>query len=1090
VFLRSSHPRPSRLTAAVLLLVAVAWAIGSRPGQAQGTGTAAEASATAAQAEMLGCIQRGEGRQALLAARRAVESKRHAQPDSLAVAQFMEDLGTQFVIAEADSLRPLGLPLLLQALEWRRRAAGERSATVAAATNVLSTYYYLLGRFDEAAEWEHRSLAVLESTPGVSDSLLAFTRRDLGLIYYQLGRYAEARDLFKSGLPVFEHGPNQNAFLAADLNNCLGEIMRLEVRYADSQRYFSRATQLLDSLIANESEATLKLTYERFSAVVWLNRANLLYEQSRYDEAEARYRWVVNLLETKGSEPMALPHAYLNVAEICRFQGRYAEAEAFYTKALELARKEAGPDNPDTFWFQHSLAELFAEQGRDAEAEAAYRDCIRLLERAGTAGAARIGMPLRSLANLLRERRRYDEAEPLYRRSMEAYNRVLGAQSPELARSKAALARCLFDRPNPDFKTAQTLTQEALQVLDATRVFPEAQLEALLLSAEILHQQGDTRHAREVLATAVRGAETLRRVSSVDEHGRAAFFADYAPAFEKMVAWTLEQGDVPAAIEFTERFRARVLLEQMRLARVDVMAGLPDSLRVQLEHREHKASLDLAQAERQLALLQQQPGANARDDSLRTQDLLRARDAGLEKLRVVQDEARRRSPLWSQAVASGDSTVSLAQMQGELTGASEAWLLYHVGAETSHAIFVPKKGAPQAFALQIDSAGARVLGVAGGPVTRDKLGRILLAAQSHAGAPTRGVTRIDTVEPAGRSVMELLENPDRPLLDGEQACLHALWNALVPAALQSQVRRLERVVIVPDGVLHRLPFEALVLETPRRGAASTYWLERGPIIRYAPSATVLWTQARMLRQRPGSKTPHGTLSVSDAIFERPPAGAAAAAGDPPGQTTRAGGSGTLPRLPGTRVESQRITAAFGASAVVLLEGPDATEARVRRALPGKRYIHLATHGIVESRRDDLYAALALTPGAPGKIDRADDGFLELSEIYGLQLDADLVVLSACSTHQGSWVEGDGIFALTRGCLAAGCPRVIGSLWNVADASTAEMIGDLFAAIAAAEQGHDVPDFSRALRDARLRLLKSRNWNHPFYWAPFVFLGQR
>jgi CHAT domain-containing protein len=174
--------------------------------------------------------------------------------------------------------------------------------------------------------------------------------------------------------------------------------------------------------------------------------------------------------------------------------------------------------------------------------------------------------------------------------------------------------------------------------------------------------------------------------------------------------------------------------------------------------------------------------------------------------------------------------------------------------------------------------------------------------------------------------------------------------------------------------------------------------------------------------------------------------------------------------------------------VVVLQREEASEARVRAELPGKTYIHLATHGIVENRRDDVYAALALTPGPGRATVRGDDGFLELSEIYGLHVDAELVVLSACSTHQGGWIEGDGVFALSRGFLAAGCQRVVGSLWQVDDASTAEMIGSLFMQLAQRERSGARQDYARALRDARLHLLHSARWRHPYYWAPFVILG--
>jgi CHAT domain-containing protein/tetratricopeptide (TPR) repeat protein len=1034
--------------------------------------------ADAARTEMVESIHRGEGRRALAAARQAADAKASTEPDSLEVARFIEELGVEFVTADIDSMRPLGLPLLFEALELRQRAAGENSIVVADAKTIVSTYYYLLGRYDESAEWQRQSLAVLESRHDVPDSVLAFTRKELGLVYYQLGRYTEARQLWETALAF---AGRNDPFLAANIHNSLGELMRLEVRYAEARQHFERSTQVADSLIAHAPDPDTQLQYERFVGIVWLNRANLLYEESRYEEAQERYRWVVDLFETKGAgQPMVLPSAYLNVAEICRFQGRYAEAERYYRRAVELGRQEAGADNPDTFWFLHSLGELFVEQARYVEADSAFRQCVSLLERSGTAGEARIGLPLRSLGNLMRAQGRHDEAGEFYRRSSAAYERVVGPESPELARTRVALARCLFEQPQPNVAEARAQMDAALRVLHATGVFPEARLDAELLSAEIVHRDGDVKRARDALAAGLADAEMLRTRASVDDRGRAAFFADYAPAFEKLVAWNLDLGDVAGAVQSIERFRARVLLEQMRIAGVDLLDGLPDSTRARLQQREQAASLSVAEADQRLTMLRQAL-ASAAADSQQAHDLMRARDRALEELRVVQGEVRRASPLWNQMLAAGDEIVSVQQIQSDLVQGDEAWLVYHVGAEASHVILVERKRA-RAFELRAEPVDAAALGIASGAVTRAQLAQVLVAARPAQVAQGRGVAvqSVPDTPPVVdvRPLLGVIESPAVAFAAPEAQRLHALWNVLVPAALRRDVRGLDRVVVVPDGVLHRFPFEALILDAPRSGAPPRFWLEHGPIVRYAPSATVLWTQARGATG--GTKVGGGILSVSDPVFGAVP---------PELLDDTQSAEASLQRLPGTAAESERLAAAFGAPAVVFLRQDAATEARVRRELHAKRYVHLATHGITANRRDDVYAALALTPGGAAT-DRADDGFLELSEVYGLHLDADLVVLSACSTHEGAWIEGDGVFALTRGFLASGCRRVVGSLWRVDDASTAEMVGTFFGSIAAAERGKRQPDFARALRDARLRLLRSAEWSHPYHWAAFVMLGSR
>jgi CHAT domain-containing protein len=170
---------------------------------------------------------------------------------------------------------------------------------------------------------------------------------------------------------------------------------------------------------------------------------------------------------------------------------------------------------------------------------------------------------------------------------------------------------------------------------------------------------------------------------------------------------------------------------------------------------------------------------------------------------------------------------------------------------------------------------------------------------------------------------------------------------------------------------------------------------------------------------------------------------------------------------------------------------EANEPNLRAALPGKRYLHLATHGLVDQHQHSSLAALALTP-PPGETTNAeDDGFLQLYEIFDLKLpECELAVLSACKTNVGRAFEGEGVFALSRGFLAAGARRVIASQWSVDDVSTAELMGTFFQKIAAAEKAGQQIDYALALRDAKRRVRSEKQWAAPYYWAPFILTGKR
>jgi CHAT domain-containing protein len=202
--------------------------------------------------------------------------------------------------------------------------------------------------------------------------------------------------------------------------------------------------------------------------------------------------------------------------------------------------------------------------------------------------------------------------------------------------------------------------------------------------------------------------------------------------------------------------------------------------------------------------------------------------------------------------------------------------------------------------------------------------------------------------------------------------------------------------------------------------------------------------------------------------------------------------GSFAPLPGTASETRAIASAFGQEsdeALEVIQGLDATEAALRAALPGKRYLHLATHGWVDARRNALFASLVLTPPPGETSDLANDGFLQLHEIYDLPLQAaELAVLSACETNLGVAVEGEGVFALSRGFLTAGARRVIASQWAVDDASTAALMGAFFEAVVAAERAGLPVDYAHALRDAKRRVRQESNWQNPYFWAPFILIG--
>ena len=269
----------------------------------------------------------------------------------------------------------------------------------------------------------------------------------------------------------------------------------------------------------------------------------------------------------------------------------------------------------------------------------------------------------------------------------------------------------------------------------------------------------------------------------------------------------------------------------------------------------------------------------------------------------------------------------------------------------------------------------------------------------------------------------------------------------------------QRVILVPQGDLFLVPFAALL------DADGNYLMEQHTLLT-APSLHVL----ALTQQRRQQQSRHLAANDDVLVVGNPDM--------PEVQIPSEGWEGELSRLVWAEREAVQIAELFGAEA---LTGGAATEARIKQQMTAPRLLHLATHGLLEygfpdeSGVRDLPGAIALAPG------NGEDGLLTAAEIYGMNLNADLVVLSACDTGRGR-ITGDGVVGLSRAFISAGAPSVVVSLWAVSDESTAALMVEFYNQL---DQGQDK---AQALRQAMLTMLQQYP-EDPKHWAAFTLIGE-
>jgi len=286
------------------------------------------------------------------------------------------------------------------------------------------------------------------------------------------------------------------------------------------------------------------------------------------------------------------------------------------------------------------------------------------------------------------------------------------------------------------------------------------------------------------------------------------------------------------------------------------------------------------------------------------------------------------------------------------------------------------------------------------------------------------------------------------------------------------LQSIENLIIVPDGVLYYLPFEALSLSDEKKPSVQ-YVVERFAVS-YSPSSSSLYFLTRK-ESGPRSKR---LLAFGDPIYQRGS-----------GLETKKQTAGEILRefylnqgfrfspLPFSKKEVRGLSKHFPAGKVEIFLGKKAKE-EVLKSIPLTEYgiVHFACHGLLDEQVP-FRSALVLSIDE----DKKEDGFLQVREIYNLRFNAEMVVLSACQTGRGRLESGEGILGLPRIFFYAGAKSVISTLWPINDKSTSFLMRSLYEHLAKGESK------SQAIRSAKINMLKSK-YAHPFYWAAFVLNG--
>jgi CHAT domain-containing protein/Tfp pilus assembly protein PilF len=915
-----------------------------------------------------------------------------------------------------------------EALELYRRATDRNGE--AQTLNNIGEAYESLGETQKALEHYNEALPLRRAVGDRKGEAITLT--NIGSVYDTLGEAQKALEKYNEALPI-SRAVGDRRGEAVTLNN-IGAFYWMQGETQKALEKYNEALPIFQA-VGTRSEETTTLNN---IAVVY----GLLGEMQKALEKFNEILPIKRAIGDRKGEAITL----INIGMVYGLLGETQKALEKLNEAL-LIWRATGNRSGEAFALNR-IGWVYRSLGETQKALEKFNEALLIMRatgnRSGQANTlSNIGEVYWLLGETQKALEKYNEALPISREvgdlQMEAATlHNIGSVYDLLGETQKALEH--YNEALPISRATGDRNREA----------------AILLSiARAEQKRGNLTQARQTIEQAISIVESVR-ASIGSQELRDSFFASRQDFYESYIEVLMQMHKQNPAASFdalalavSERARARSLLELLTEASADIRQGVDSSL---LERERSLQQRLNAKAAAQVRLLNRKHTPEQADAAAKEIAAI------IAEYEEIQAEIRARSPRY--AALTQPQPLSLMEIQQQALDEDTLLVEYALGEERSYLWLVSHRS--------IDSYEL----------------------------PPRA-----ELEAAARRVYELLivrpkrGTPPDPKLIAQAKTLSRML--LGPVAQQLGAKRL---VVVAPGALSYLPFAALPApEDEKRSSVDYEPLIAKHEVVTVPSASVL---SVIRRETAGRQRATKSIAVlADPVFEASDPRLAPAknhSGETPAVLSADAELSELKRsirtmnfsdarsgftrLPFSRREAESVIALTPRGTG--LKATDFSASRTLAMSPQLsqyRILHFATHGLLNSERPELSGLVFSLVDQEGK---PQDGFLRLHEIYNLQLNADLIVLSACETGLGKEIKGEGLIGLTRGFMYSGAPRVVASLWNVDDFATAELMKLFYQRML-----KDGLPAGAALRAAQLELSGQKRWASPYFWAGFVLHGE-
>lgn len=943
------------------------------------------------------------------------------------------------------------------------------------ALDSLADAAYRAGDYKAAIIYGETLLGKIELRSGTQDSTYGYFSNYLGFMNLYVGNYSAAEKLFLQAERIYT---NINGEEHKDVVIALGGLAKLYNQmehYEKAEKILLKTKRINIKLVGTEHQAYANTlidlaelyrltgryteaealylegkgiyvkiygpTHDLCSAIL-SNIASLYQDMYRYEEAESLYLEALHIDEqTRGNKHPSYALKLYNLARLYFKTERYEEGEKKCLEAQEI-QKKLGGEHPNYIHGLTILATAYRDQGRHEEAIGLFLKVRRLYKEVFGINNPKYGATLFDLANTYFEMGRYEEALLLQLESLKITENKLGIEHEKYAKCWNALGKTYW-RLNNITKTKECLRNglKAASGLDISLMITKEWKDSLVTAnySSVIHieqaldnlnylhllleQEKDKNVEVKELILSNLAHDLLERIRKLHTNsdsklrilGRGEGWAS------RGLDLLNRKRQVKEAFDLAEAQKSVLLLEATKSEKAYQLGFLPDSLML----REKVLFKDRDELEAGII----KASRKFTKDSLRI-----FLNAVQQDIHAFVGQIEQDYPDYAQLKYQKDN-VTLTEIQA-LLEPKTALLEYVITDSVLYLFYIDKNK----YKMSKQAIRQHTL--------KAKINELHTALSDY----------------------ELLLNNQKKSYEAYTRPAHWFYKKLI-APIMDDASGIEHLIIVPDGELAYLPFEAFLVEPANQGGVPNYinldYLLEHYKISYNYSAT-LWRENKQGEKKVNNGQMLAMAGNYDLYLDSTKKHFRLS----DYYRNRNGLKPLYAAQKEVRVLSKEFQGYFGFD-------KGASERLFKEKAGNYAVIHLAVHGALDSRHPILSSLIFTEDG-----DSLENSLLQAYEISNLKLNADLVVLSACETGFGAFEKGNGIASLARSFMYAGASSMVVTLWSVNDHVTAKIMKDFYSNLS------DGMNKSEALQQAKLNFKETASGmgQHPAFWSPFILVG--